>query len=391
MGRIKPPDSDVYVGMGAYLSGCPGISGIIKACPEDFSVREVMPDGKALSFDEDMPGDLNPGEFTHFTMVKRGWETMRAVREIARRLGVSKNRLSFAGTKDKNALTAQRVCARGIPVERLRAVDIRDITLKDFGYDDESLGLGCLKANRFTIRVRGVCESPGPLIEEVWSTLESGFPNFFGMQRFGQVRPITQEVGYQIVRGDFEAAVMTYLAKAFPGEDESVKNARLNLMSTRDYRAAAKSFPARLGYELALINHLIQYEGDYSGALMRLPRNLLSMFVHAYQSLIYNKALSECIREGYYVERLPLAGYDIKADDISRKYLDADGVSLDDFRVRGLRDASSKGSYRDCFVPALDYKYSIDGGDCIFKFTLEKGCYATVFLREFMKNQGYAT
>ena len=219
MVKIKPPPADVYVGMEEYVSSSPGIGGFIKGEAGDFVVREVTPEGVVLDLESDFPGDMSPGDYTHFTLVKENWETNRAVKEIAQRLGVSRSRFAFAGTKDKLARTAQRMSVYRVPVDRLRSVRLKGLVLKDFSYSDESLGLGSLRGNRFTVRVRGVCAGAAERIKSVLSELEVGFPNYYGHQRFGEVRPITHEVGLHLLRGDFEAAVMTYLSRSFGGED----------------------------------------------------------------------------------------------------------------------------------------------------------------------------
>jgi len=101
-----------------------------------------------LELIDDVGGDSVPGDYTHFTLVKENWDTMRALKETAKRTGVSRNRYSFAGTKDRRAITAQRVSAYKVPIEKLRALDIKDIVLKDFGYSDENLGLGAFLRRR---------------------------------------------------------------------------------------------------------------------------------------------------------------------------------------------------------------------------------------------------
>ena len=156
MGRIKPPHAESYVGLEEYRSVGPGVGGSLKLQPEDFVVREITPEGVVLDIESDVPGDMTPLDYTHFTLVKRGWDTMRALKELSKRVGVSRERFAFAGTKDKWALSAQRVSVRRVPMERLKQVRMTDITLKDFTYSDENLGLGALSGNRFTIRVRGV-------------------------------------------------------------------------------------------------------------------------------------------------------------------------------------------------------------------------------------------
>ncbi|MFH0862964.1 MAG: tRNA pseudouridine(13) synthase TruD [Candidatus Altiarchaeota archaeon] len=386
MARIRPPARDIYIGMAEYVSSTSGIGGTIKGEPGDFMVAEITPEGAVLGFDGDKPGDMSPGAYTHFTLVKENWDTMRALKEVAQRIGVSRDRFQFAGTKDKRAFTAQRVSAYKVPLERLRGVKIKDIVLKDFTYADENLGLGSLKGNRFTIKVRGVKPGAKDLIEATSAQLTSGFPNFYGHQRFGDVRPITHEVGKMMLVGDFEGAVLTYVGKSFEGEGPDTTALRDSLAESRDFQAALENFPTNLGYEKSLLNHLIQYPGDWQGALRTFPGGLQKMFIHAYQSHIFNRALSECIRRGLTVESLPLVGWDVEADDISARILEADGIRRENFKVAGMGELASKGEYRDAYSVAEDFTYSLEGGDATFGFSLGKGSYATVLLREYMKD-----
>jgi tRNA pseudouridine13 synthase len=311
---------------------------------------------------------------------------MRALKEISQRLGVSRDRFQFAGTKDKRAITAQRVSAYKIPIERLKGISIKDITLKDFTYADENLGLGSLQGNRFSITVRGVSGTAKELIEVTSAQLEAGFPNFYGHQRFGDVRPITHEVGKLMIKGDFEAAVMTYLGKSFEDEAPDTKVLRDKLAATKGFDAALKDFPTNLGYEKALLNHLVQHPEDWQGAIRTFPRSLQKMFIHAYQSHVFNRALSECMRRSLSIEKLPLVGLDVPADGISARIIEADGIKTEDFKLRGMSELASKGEYRDTYSVAGEFTYRTEDGVAVFEFSLPKGNYATVFLREFMKN-----
>jgi tRNA pseudouridine13 synthase len=384
--RIKPPASEARLGLEEYASSGPGIGGLIKDDPRDFVVREVLEDGMVLDLDSDSPGDQVPGDFTHFTMVKENWETNRAIKEIASRLGVSRERLAYAGTKDKRALTAQRVSAFKVPIERLRSLKIKDIRLKDFSYADENLGLGSLRGNRFSLKVRDVCPDACKRIALIASQIEAGFPNYYGIQRFGDVRPFTHEAGRLMLKGDFEGAVMTYLSASFDGEDQRVRALRDELSASRDFKAALLAFPDGMGYEKSMLNRLIQSPGDWTGAIRELPKTLQKMFVHAYQGHVFNRALSECMRRGLQVESLPLVGLDVAADAISARIMEADGVERGDFRLSGMGELSSRGEYRQAYAVAEALSWSVDGDSASFEFTLGRGSYATVLMREFMKN-----
>jgi len=387
--EITPPELEHDLGLLAYKTNAEGVGGRIKQAPEDFVVEEITPDGVVVSVEGGSPGDETPGEFTHFTLVKTNWDTMRAVKEVSRRVGVSQRRFSFAGTKDRRAVSAQRVSVWGVGVGELGRVKVKDLVLKDFGYGDEPVELGGLWGNRFTITVRDVEVSGSELKSKVSGLvdgLKSGFPNFFGLQRFGIVRPITHLVGKRILKGDLEGAVRTYLCETFEGVEEEEKRVREELARTWDVKRALKDFPKRLGYEKAMLNHLLENPGDYPGALRCLPVNLQIMFVHAYQAYVFNRALSAYVGRGVSVERLPLVGFESEPDDESLHVLDEEGIVLKNFKIAALPKLSSRGGVRDCFKEIKDFEV-VGWGPLTLRFNLPAGCYATVVLREFLKNE----
>ena len=124
------------------------------------------------------------------------------------------------------------------------------------------------------------------------------FPNYFGEQRFGSTRKNTHRIGERIVKGDFEGAVTEYLTNSDGEKNDSASTARKQLLETEDYAAALKNFPKHLRLERSMLAHLAETPEDYIGALRRLPRNILLMFVHALQSYIFNICISERIKNG---------------------------------------------------------------------------------------------
>lgn len=400
MSRLKPPQLERAIGIECYKTSVAGTGGRIKQQAEDFVVEEVTPEGVVLEAGRESGGiqQGSEGRFVHCTLEKKNWDTMRAVKEIARRLGVSQHRIGYAGTKDKKAVTTQRISVDGKTIEDLRGISIKDIMLRDFSYGDDGVGLGSLGGNRFTVTVRGIkldADVVKGVVEGISNGLASGFPNFFGVQRFGVTRPITHLVGRLILKGDFEAAVLTYLSMVFEGEDSEVASWRKEIADTRDFRSALRQAPRNLGYEAALLNHLVDRPGDFRGALRALPAGLSRMFVHAYQSYIFNRSLSRYIENDLVVERLPLAGFESTVDDFTREILDEEGIKLEDFRVGGMPSLGSRGELRDCFVGVGDFKLLDVHPDELnegcnassFRFTLPPGAYATTLLREYMKNE----
>jgi tRNA pseudouridine13 synthase len=277
------------LGIQYYASDTKGIGGRLRATAEDFIVEEIPPERKQTS-----------GPFLICRLTKKNWELQHAVKEIAKRLGISHRRIGWAGTKDRNAVTTQWISLYNVTPEQAAAVYLKDITLEPLIQSNEGLSLGNLLGNRFDIVIRD--PSPMDLAERVRSiseTVAAGVPNYFGLQRFGAIRPVTHRVGEWILKGDYEQAVLTYVGMEFPGEPDEIKAIRSAFSETRDPAPALHALPVQMNYERAMLHHLAERPGDYPGALQVLPPKLLSMFVSAFQSYLFNLALSRRIDDGY--------------------------------------------------------------------------------------------
>jgi len=374
------------IGVLGYLSKTPGIGGSIKESPEDFIVEEITPGGTVLEVGKPQQFPEGSGEYTHFTLEKNNWDTMRAVKVVAKACRVSHSRIKFAGTKDRRSVSAQRMSIWRVPPETLEKVKIKDIILRDFAYSGEPVNLGESKGNRFTMTIRGVSGDAGGKIEKTAKELGGRTPNFFGAQRFG-LRLNNHAVGRHILKGRFKEAVMSYLCDTGP-EPEEATRAREVLRETEDFKAAFHSFPDYLGFEKAVLNSLAKTPSDFVGAFREIPKKLRLMFVHAYQGYIFNMALSEYIKRGERPEELPMTGYDIELDAVTERLLKADGMAREDFRVQSMPEMSMAGEMRDAFVGFADFEVvGFNEGDANIKvrFSLPPGAYATMLLRELMK------
>lgn len=396
-----PPKLEKIVGLEVYATKTEGIGGKIKKLPEDFIVEEIYPEDKILSLNTEDKNSNDKKErtsYVHFTLWKYNWDTLRAIREISKRLRVSRKRFGFSGTKDKRAITTQRVSLWNVPIENLMKIKIKDIEIRDPKYEKERINLGDLLGNRFTITIREIHKSENEIKENINATIKElnfKIPGFFGLQRFGIQRPITHLVGKEILKKNFKEAVMLYLAEYSQSESEKSRNARKFLLEKQDFREAIKIFPKNLSYEITMLNHLIKAKNDYIGALRKLPKKLRLMFIHAYQAYIFNKALSFCIKKEIYPEKLPLVGYKSNIDEITEKILENEGIKKEDFLIKEMPEMSSEGSERDSFFEFKDFEilaiaddeFSKDCKKVVIKFSLPKGAYATILLRELMKNE----
>ena len=393
----SPYELDNLLGLSYFITDTPGIGGRLRTTAEDFVVTELYEDCE----------EVREGEYTHFTLEKMNWDTHRAIKFIAKRLGVSHKRFGFAGTKDKRAVTSQRVAVWNVDTEDLRKVDIKGIKLSNFRRSDRRISLGESLGNRFEIAVRDIRDTrPGnarglydiqelqELLESISSRLkEAGVPNYFGYQRFGVTRPNTHLVGRNIINGDLRSAVLSYLGRPYKSEREDVYEARKFVDDTGDFKKALEIFPRRLNYERNMLDALSKNPNDFAGALRRLPKKLRWMLVHAYQSYLFNRILSLSIERGIEreeIDKIPLFGYESSfspgiAGEIEKTVLEEEGISFDQFKIPSMPELSSRGFLRDAFIE-IDPDFEIrDVQNVLVRFSLPTGSYATVVMREFMK------
>ncbi len=355
----------------------------IKRRPEDFVVREI--------FEKPREEDEGKGYYVWFTLKKKNWDLFEALKTMAKKLGVSIKRFGYAGVKDKRALTYQRISVWNVPIERLKALRIKDIELSDFEIHRTRINLGDLRANRFEITIRDISKKEKNRIERnLRRVKEEGFVNFFGEQRFG-FRKNTHLVGKAIVKNDLKEAVWIYLTE---GEETDEGARKFREVVRKDFAAALKICPKHLRYEKIMLHHLVSKENDYAGALRKLPKKLRRMFIHAYQAYLWNE-IAKSSKE----KRIPLIGYETNLERYEEKekileVLRKEGVSPKDFLLKSMPELSSEGSERERVVKPKGLKWKFEEDElnegklkCTLNFEIPKGSYATILLKSVLKNR----
>ena len=293
------------IGLTGYATDASGIGGLVKTRVEDFRVEELS---TKLSMDQ-------RGRFTVARITLRNWETNRFIARLAKALGIPKERIFFAGTKDKRAITRQ-LFVIDAPANKVSGVELTDVDIEVLGRTHQKIGFGNHRGNRFTITVRGCAHPDGsPMsdeeamaeIERIHAMLEQTlgaerFPNWIGPQRFGSGRPVTAEVGRHVIAGRFEDAVMAYLSMPGTGEAPDVASFRARVREEGITEEVIEACPDWMDFERRMATHLLEKPDDHVGAFRRLPNNLQLMTVHALQSVVFNRALHARLEEG-----LPLA------------------------------------------------------------------------------------
>jgi len=306
------------VGMEWYVSDADGTGGRLRDADEDFRVREIE------RFEIE-PVDADPGGYPHVVLRARlrGWDTNDFAARLSDGLGISRERVSWAGTKDKHAVTTQLFSVRDVDPEDVP--EIRDADVEVLGRAGRSIEFGDLVGNEFEIVVSDADrpEQADAVAEELRafcgdagsSDGEIGVPNYFGQQRFGSQRPVTHEVGLHVVRGEWEEAVLAYVGNPSENEPESTQAARARAdeaaSGDRDWGRVLEEYPQRLRYERSMLHSLVESGGDvpkdFREALETVPSNLQRLFVHAAQSYVFNLILSERLERGLPFER-PVEG-----------------------------------------------------------------------------------
>ncbi|MEF8883854.1 MAG: tRNA pseudouridine(13) synthase TruD [Haloarculaceae archaeon] len=447
------------VGMEYYVSDADGVGGRLRTEPEDFRVEEIE------AFDPE-PLESDPGAYPHVLcrVTLRSWDTNDFASALSDALGVSRERVSWAGTKDKHAVTTQLFSVADADPDDLRAVELGDADVELLGRTGRKILFGDLAGNAFEIRVRDA-EAPGnaPAVTAdlaafatggAGDPLETGdatqtegatgttigVPNYFGQQRFGSERPVTHEVGLEVVRGNWKGAVLAYVGNPHEREPERTREARTYVDETEDWQGALERLPDWLGYERSICHRLVENGADgpaaFRDALEAVPANLQRLFVNAAQSFAFNRTLSArldrglpvhepvagdvvCFRDAdapddfplpdtdriqrvserrldtvrRHCERgrafvtAPLVGTETDLADgepgaIERDVLDDLGLSPADFDLPG--EFHSEGTRRAILL-RTDLRIDRDGDALGFDFALPKGAYATVVLREYLK------
>lgn len=315
---------------------------IIKKFPEDFVVEEIP------------VGFNGSGDYAIYRLTKKDYNTESAVQYICKKFNIQRTNVKYAGSKDKHAITKQYISI--FKDKGHLKIDNDTIKLEFISFHDEPLSLGSLLGNTFNIRIRELAPEELRTFQERFRQ-DFVFPNYFDDQRFSDNN---YDIGLAILKRDFKKACEL-------GEIQSNGN-------------------------------------DYVTALKKIPSKTLLFYIHAVQSYLFNKELSERIMEmgTYHLKEyrhgqlafLENKNYDIEGFksiklagfDSDNRLLSELGLTSRDFIIKQFPELTVEGIDRDCFVKTniffKTYKNeSLDNNEMDLEFSLPKGSYATMLIK----------
>ena len=387
------PKLDIDIGISVYSTSFDGCGGKIRQNVEDFIVSEILSE-KSLASIKQSDG------YAVYKLKKQNIDTNHALKEIFKKTGV---RLKSLGLKDSFAITEQFVCS----MNKSRAIQdfvASKYSLNKIGFVQKPLTKKNMIGNHFQIKISDPSSDPSKFDEY------DKILNFFGYQRFGSARPVTHLVGKAIVQRNFSNAIK--LLVSFTSEFDSKEHTefRKQLADESNYKKLLSDIPPQMDLERIAISEMIEHN-DPLKAIKALPLSIRRFFVQAYQSYLFNKTVSMAFENGEdlfspqegdvcfdkngilgkYIKGLeqsisiPLVGYSYykktRFDYYTSQILKQEEISPKDFYLKEIQELSNEGGYRNSAVSCADYSVN----DNTISFSLSRGSFATIVLREIMK------
>jgi tRNA pseudouridine13 synthase len=389
------PNLDSKIGISVYSTNFAGIGGKIRISPDDFQVSELISKKVENSI-------IDQDGYAVYKLKKKNIDTNHALSTIFAKKGI---RLKSLGLKDASALTEQFVCSDN----KGRAIEIFSTdkyVLEKIGYVKKPLSKKDMIGNHFKIKISECSNSLSSFTEY------DKILNFYGYQRFGSKRAVTHLIGKALLKRDFKKAIELILCFTSIYDSKENTEIREKLSDPKNYEKYFDQVPLQMDIERIVLKEMIEH-GEPIRAIRALPVSLRRFYIQAYQSFIFNQSLSAAFLDGEdlfeaqtgdvcfdhhgiigkYVKgldqnlALPFVGYSYykktRFDFQISKVLQQQEVSPKDFFIKEMQEVSSEGGFRQAAIQCSNYS----AHDDVVEFSLSRGSFATILLREIMKPQ----
>ena len=386
-------DIDSQIGISVYTTKFPGIGGKIRISPEDFEVSELISKHATNSITDE-------SGYAVYKLKKKKIDTNHALSGVFRKTGV---RLKSLGLKDASAVTEQYVGSphKGKPIEDFST---EKYSLTKIGFTKKPLSKKDMIGNNFKIQISDCSDDLSSFNEH------NHVLNFYGYQRFGSKRPVTHLIGKAILHRDFDMAVDLILSFTSSYDSDENSEIREKLSDKTNYEKYYDQVPSQMDIEKIVLKEMIDHD-DSIRAIRAIPLSLRRFYIQAYQSFIFNQSLSSAFLAGenlfeaksgdvcydsksiigkfkdgieQYLS-LPFVGYSYykktRFDHQISKILIQEEITPKDFFIKEMQEVSSEGGFRQASIHCSDYL----SNENHVEFSLSRGSFATILLREIMK------
>lgn len=324
--------------------GGPVGTGRLRVEPEDFLVRELPicePDGA--------------GEHVWLWVRKRNANTEWTARQLARFAGVAPREVSFAGLKDRRAVTEQwysvQLPGKAAPEWNTARIDGVDI-LRAVRHS-RKLKRGALRGNEFVLRLRAFNGDRSGIEARLRAIAARGIPNYFGAQRFGRDG------------GNVDAAVAMLRGEG-PRLDRSQRGLYLSALRSFLFNQVLTRRVTEGSWERAVPGDALQLDGRRAWFLAtpddaEVPARVRALDVHP---------------TGPLWGRGPLASAD------AARRLEEDCVAAYGEICAGLERAGLEQDRRALRIRVQTLQWQWEHDDLLLSFALPAGSYATALMRE---------
>ena len=387
------PNLDSEIGITVYSTDFNGIGGKIRVEPEDFQVTELISQ-RAQNSINDQEG------YAVYKLKKKKIDTTHALSDVFRKKGI---RLKALGLKDASAITEQFVCSgnKGKPIENFST---NKYSLEKIGFVKKPLSKKDMISNHFKIKISDCFDGLSSFTEY------DKILNFYGYQRFGSKRPVTHLIGKAILQRDFKKAVDFILFFTSPYDSKENTEIREKLSDKENYEKYFDQVPYQMDIERIVLKEMIEH-GDALRAIRSIHISLRRFYIQAYQSFLFNQSLSSAFSDGENLFEaqlgdvcfdfhsvigkyakgldqrlaLPFVGYSYykktRFDYQISKILKQEEITPKDFFIKEMQEVSNEGGFRQAAIHCSDYS----SYDTTVEFSLSRGSFATILLREIMK------
>ncbi len=299
------------------------------------------------------------GEHLYLWLEKRGRDTREVVRALTQALGIREGDVGVAGMKDRQAITRQLISVPAKAEPKLADFKLEGVSVLWTRRHGNKLRTGHLKGNRFRLRLRGVRDVGAA--REAFSRLAArGVPNYFGEQRFGRAGD-NAEQGKLLILGQ----------RLAQKPDRFERKLFLSAFQSRLFNRALAARLREDTFDKALLGDVLRKE-ETGGLFVCESLEADAPRVAAFEVSPAGPMFGP--------KMLPAAHGVAEAE---ARLLAEEGVTLSDFARGGDETEGTRRPYR-VLLGATELRE--EGEDVLLSFELPRGAYATEVLHELLKD-----